>query len=517
VRLNTFLDTGLGALLPSRRGDAEAGRAFDWFGSVQLRALGTDNFRGSPSNREAEFQGSVRPLLGLRADSARLTGSVFYAPTFSAFAGGVNQPARLDHRFGGDTTAVVVPDRVFVNARAFGSVVPILPAQRLEGDEAPLARDQLSQTTTFVLSPYVVQPFGTRATGIAGYTWNRTERDGRTTSLTPGGLPVFTPNVLTTHTGYAALRTGEDFGRLAAEARVRGSSFEGGGAVTDGGHRALALLELRYAFTRTVAGLVEGGYESLRFGGTNPLRVDEPVWGVGVRLDPGPNTVVIARYRRRDGFDSPQIEARTALGPRTTLFADYFERLGTGLLNQADLLSTVTVDELGNTVDSRTGLPSSALGAGGAALGAAGSTSLNRIRRGGAGVSRSFGLNQVTLRYTYDRTSPASVAPGTLGLSQEVHTGALIWSRPITPQTTLVGTAQVGFFDTAAAGAPAAARGSTTGTNILGRASVLQQFTDRLTGVLQYQITHRSTETAGVPGSRDSVQNTIVATLTQAF
>ncbi len=101
------------------------------------------------------------------------------------------------------------------------------------------------------------------------------------------------------------------------------------------------------------------------------------------------------------------------------------------------------------------------------------------------------------------------MVPGSLGISQEVHTGALVWSRPLTPQTTLVGTAQVGFFDVETT--------RSTGTNILGRASVLHQFTDRLTGVLQYQITHRSTEVSGVPGSRDSVQNTIIATLTQAF
>ncbi len=270
------------------------------------------------------------------------------------------------------------------------------------------------------------------------------------------------------------------------------------------------MLETRYALTRTVAVLAEGGYESLRFGGSNPRRIDAPVWGFGVRLDPGPNTVIIARYRRRDSFESPQIEARTALGPRTTLFADYSERFGTGLLNQADLLSTVSVDELGNTVDGRSGAPTSPLGAGGTALGAAGGTTLNRTRRGTAGVTRLFGINTLTLRYSYDRITPLSLAPGTLGLEREVHTGALIWSRPLTPQTTLTGTAQVGFFESATTGGG-------SGTNILGRAAVQHRFTERLAGSLIYQISHRSTEVRRISGSSELLQNTLIATLIQAF
>ncbi len=524
VRLNsTFLDTGLGALLPSRGGNTQATRAFDWFGNITLFGLATDNFRNSSSNRQTQFQGTVRPTLGVVADSARVTGSAFYSPGYSVFAGDNSQPPRLDHRFGGNMTGVIVPDRVFLNARAFGALVPVLPGQRLEGDQTPLARDEFSQSTTFILSPYVVQPFGTLATGIAGYTYNRTERSGRAVSLEPGGLPVFVPNVLTTHTGFAALRTGEDFGRFVAEARVNGSTFEGGGPVTDGGHRALALIETRYAFTRTVSGLVEGGYENVRFGGTRPLRIDEPVWGVGVRLDPGPNTSIIARYRRRNGFDSPAIDARTALGPRTLVFANYAETLGTGLLTQSDLLTTVTVDELGNTVDSRTGSPTSAIG-GGALLGAAGSGQLNRVQRGSIGASRIFGLNQLTLTYTYDRLAPVSVAPGTLAFAREAHTGSFTWSRPLTPQTTLIGTAQVGFFDAQTGGvagnATGSTRGNTTGTNYLGRAVVRHLFTERLSGSVQYQLSYRTTEAGRLGaafGSSNSVQNTLIATLTQAF
>jgi len=507
VRLGGFLDEGLEGLLPSRRGDTA--REYDWFGSIQGRALATDNFRNSTDRREAELVGTLRPTIGVLADSARLTGQLRYSPGFSVFAGETNQPARLDHRFVGNGTAVIVPDRVFLNARAFGSLIPVLPGNL--DTETPLPRREFTQSYTFTASPYAVQRFGTLATAIAGYTISHNIRDGQTVRLTPNTAPIFRSSDLTTHTGYAGLRTGEDFGRFAAEARVRGTTFVGGGPVTDGGHRALALLETRYSITRTVAGLVEGGYESLRFGGTRPLRVDAPVWGVGVRLDPGPNTVVIARYRRRDGFDSPQLDARTSLGPRTTLFAGYFERLGTGLLRQSDLLNSVSVDELGNPVDSRTGEPVADLG-NSSITGAAGQNSLNRVRRGNIGVTHFLGRDTITLRYAYDRQNPVSADPNTLALSRESHTGSVIYQRPLSPQTTLIGIAQAGQFELANIGS----RGNT----YLGRALVRHLFNERLVGTLQYQLTYRTTETdrGGIStGPRDSIQNTIIATLTQAF
>lgn len=509
VRLRGFFDETLDALLPSRRADTAP--AFDYFGAVTLRGLFTDNFRNTSDNRASEFVGTVRPTVGAIADTARLVGQVRYSPSYSFFVGDLNQPARLDHRFLGNMTATVVPGSVFVNARAFGALTPILPGQRLEGDETPLPRGEFTQTTTFSVSPYVVHRFGTLAGAIAGYTWTRTERSGSPVRLAPDGPTVFVPSVLTTHTGYAAVRTGEDFGRFAAELRGRGTVFEGGGPVTDGGHRALGLLETRYAFTRTFAGLAEGGYESLRFGGTRPLSIDEPVWGVGARLDLAPASFVIVRYRRRDGFDSPQIDSRIALGPRTVAFANYFERLGTGLLTTSDLLSTIEVDELGNAVDARTGSPTAAFGGSGL-TGAAGGTSLTRIRRGGAGVTRLLNVGSVTFRYTYERLRPISNAPGVLGLERESHSVAAIWTRPLAERTDFVGIVQAGHFDVPNTG--------TSGQNYLGRALVRHLFAERLAGTLQYQLSYRHADTSrgGISlGSRDTVTNTIIATLTQAF
>ncbi len=268
------------------------------------------------------------------------------------------------------------------------------------------------------------------------------------------------------------------------------------------------MLEARYAITRTLAVLGEFGYEHLSFGGIPPYRVDGMVWAGGVRLDPSPNTTIIARYRRRAGFDSPAIEARIGIGQRTVLFGSYIEQVTTSLSQVSDLLTTITVDEFGNPIGLN-GAPVPEFGGGGF-LGQ--QNGLYRSRRGTASISHILPRDTFTLQYSYDRRTPISVAAGSLAFEQESQGVSLLWRRAISPVTTGFGSIGYTWYQSDTFGSES--------DTVTARIGVVHGFSERLVGSLQYQFTGRLRTEAGTAGALapdDTTQNTVIASITTRF
>jgi len=508
VRLGGFFETPFGGP-PVNLGGTAPIRAYTITPSLTVRVLATDNVRLGAGRREGEIITSLIPTITVAADTARLRGNFTYSPNFNFYLNDT-QPSRVDHRIFGVGTLTVVPDMLYVDVRALGTLSPINPGQ-LQNDPLNENRSNLAQNYFLSVSPYLVHRFGSVASAIVGYQFSYADRQAQSLRIAPSSLAptIGGSQALITNTGYAALRTGEDFGRLAMEARVSGSAFSGGGPVTDGGHRALGVLEMRYAITRTISVLAEGGYENLRFGGVRPYQVDGPVWGAGVRLDPSPNTTITLRYRRRDGFDSPSADARVQVGPRTVLFGRYLEQATTSLRQTADLLSTITVDELGNAVDSRTGAPSPELGGAGF-LGS--QNGLFRSRRGTASVTHFFDVNTLTLQYIRDQRSPLSVAPGQVAFAQQSDTISVIGQRQLGPVTNAF--ASLGYSWNRSG------TFNSRSETVIGRAGLTHRFSETLSGSVQYWLTQRSSSVAGTSGSlapSDAKQNSLIGSLTARF
>ncbi|MBY0338169.1 MAG: TIGR03016 family PEP-CTERM system-associated outer membrane protein [Acetobacteraceae bacterium] len=506
VRLGRFFDVPFDGARPANPGEAGPSRPYEIIPTLTARLFATDNAFPGSSRGRADFVTSIIPSLTVTADSARIVGRATYSPTavFHANSSGQN---RVDHRFLGAGTISIVPGSVFLDLRGTASVVPIGGGLTSDLPETFPRRDT-AQNFVASASPYWIHRFGSLATSILGYSFTYATRQGDTARLSPGALPFFRPSEFTAHTGFAALRTGEDFGRLAVEARVRGTLFEGTGTL-DNAHRALGIVETRYAVTRNVQVLAEGGYEDIAFNGTPRFRVSEPVWGVGVRLDPGPNTTIIARYRRRDGFNSPQLNARVGLGARTILFARYEDRLQTQLVQTADLLETVSFDELGNPVDSRTGAPVPEIGGSGLLTQQNG---LFRTRRGDASLTYFLDRDTFTLTFRHEQRRVVALDPGTAAFSQESNSAGLIWTRALSDQTSASAQFQYGRFST-----PGIARDSDGYTF---RATLRHRFNETLVGSIQYQLTNRSTSLAPFATQLNpsgSLQNALIATLTKRF
>jgi uncharacterized protein (PEP-CTERM system associated) len=476
-------------------------RSFTFVPSIAAEVLGTDNAGGASSRQRREVIMTLRPSFLLGVDAARLQGRLNYEPLLQFYGSDASNP-RFRQNFNGQLLGTVVPDLLYLDVRGAAGF------QTARGGFAPgptetIDRNGLVQTTSFQISPYLLRRFGDLGTLQAGYAFQSVSQNagGAASSLfTPGGGRFFSNQDFTAHALYAVARTGPAFGRFAFEGRLSSTDYDGTG-VLDGAWRRSATVEGRYAITRAIAVLAEVGYESLRYAGTPGFRLEEPVWGAGVRLTFSPESWMTVRYRRRGGFESPAVEAVIGLGGRTRLFARYSEDLTTGAQRAADLLTTTTLDDLGNPVDALTGAPlaqpftDNFLGAG---------NSLQRVRRGSVTLTQNWPRDNLSLTFTTEQQRPVSFAPGSIAFEQRGHTVNFAWARALSPETTGLVSVQYGRRERADVG-----ENDVYGLNL----GLSTQLRPRLNGYLRYAVTSRGSDIS----SGRAVQNVVLVGLRQSF
>ncbi len=469
--------------------------------SLGIQGQANDNVNQTPSNRRSELIGSVTPGLLIEVDTSRLRGTVNLAPTAQVYGSDSSQN-RIDRIFNGQLLATLVPDAVFLDMRGAAGVQAAGGGFAPAGD-AVVNRTNQVQTTSVQISPYYVYRFASAATVQVGYAYQQvTQNIGGDGSggLTPTGQAFFTNQDFTGNEFYAVARTGEDFGRFAMEGRAVWTDYSGSG-VFDGAYRRIATVEGRYAITREVAALLEGGYQSLNYAGTPGFTVDEPVWSVGTQITLSEQSRIILKYGHRDGADSAFVQAVVALGGRTTLFANYSETVSTAGQAALDLLSTTTLDELGNPIDSATGAPvaqpfnNSLTGV---------QSGLMRVRGGSVTISQAWPRDTVSFTVTRQEMTPISSAPGTISSGQTNTYGVLTWSHNLTDRTSTVVSVQGGSYETPAVG---------SGNLFSGSVSLVHQLTPTLNGLLQARTTIRDDDSA----SGRATQNVLLVGLRKTF
>ncbi|MFC0406724.1 porin family protein [Roseomonas elaeocarpi] len=484
-----------------------SGRGWSITPSLGLELLATDNLYQSHTNRRADFVTSVVPGLLLSVDTSRLRGLLNYEPSIE-FHVARGEQNRVDQNFNGQVLATVVPDSVFLDIRGAGAT------QAASGGYAPQGlavtdRNNRVQTSSVQISPYFVHRFGGLGTVQIGYAFQAVSQDiggngiggGRDDGgFTPNGQRYFSDQDFTAHEFYAVGRTGENFGPLAFQTRLDSTSYDGTG-VLDGAYRRIASVEARYAVTRTILALVEGGYEGQRYRGVPGIEISEPVWAVGGRLNFSPDSWITAKYGHHDGFNSATVDAVIGVGGRTQIFANYAERLTTNAQRAVDLLAATTLDEQGNPVDSETGAPTAQPFAD-SFLGV--QSNLFRVRRGAISVSQTWPRDRITLTLSREDRQPVSVEAGTTAFSQRGTSGSLTWSHDLTPATSTVGSVQYGRFNS-----PGSGRGDVFSAS----AALVTQLMPRLSAFAQYALTTRGDDYA----SGRALQNVVLVGLRQTF
>jgi len=477
-----------------------AARTFVLTPSIAAQILGTDNVGQAATGGRSEWIATITPGMLLGVNAARIQGLLNYEPSVEVYGREASRP-RVQQRFNGQFLATIVPDMIFLDMRGSAGTQAV-QGGFAPGGETTVERNQLLQTTSFQVSPYLLHRFGDLATIQAGYAFQSVTQNlgQRAAGLTPDGQRFFTNQDFTAHNVYAVARTGPAFGRLAFEGRLNSIDYDGTG-ILDGAFSRVASVEGRYAVTRNIAVLAEVGYEMLRYRGVPGVSIEEPVWGVGARFTFSPESVITVRYARRGGFNSPSVNGVFAVGGRTRIFASYSETLSTGAQRAADLLSTTTLDNLGNPVDALTGAPvvqpftDSFLGQ---------QSSLQRVRRASVTISQTWPRDTFALTLASDEQRPVSVAPGEVGFVQRGQSVSVSWARALTPATTGLVALRYGRLERRPFG-----DSDVYGANV----SLATQLRPGLNGFVRYGITNRGEDLT----RRRAVQNVIVAGLRQTF
>ncbi|NKC30563.1 TIGR03016 family PEP-CTERM system-associated outer membrane protein [Falsiroseomonas selenitidurans] len=482
---------------------AEPDRAWTIVPSIGVQALATDNAEFSATRKHADVITTVTPGLLVSADTARLQGVLNYRPTARFYADDSEQN-RLDHSFNGQALVGVVPGVVFLDLRGASSLQSV-SGGRAAGDGASDDERDVLQTTSFQVSPYIVHRFGDTATVQIGYAFQSVDQSGEDTRIgvQPGldGAPLGNAaQSFTAHQGYAVVRSGPDFGRLALEGRLEATSYIGTG-VLDDAYRRIGTLQARYAILRGVAVLVEGGYEQQRYAGTPGIAIDEPIWAVGVQFTLANDGRVTLRYGRRDGVNAFSLDASVPVGGRTRLSARYGEQLTTNAQQAADLLSTTSLDRFGNPIDLQTGLPQ-ARPFSGSLLGT--QNNLARVRTASLGIVQTWPRDIFALTVTREERIPVSSAEGGTGFAQRGTSASFTWSHSLTPRTDAIAYVQYGRSSSDLRG-----DGSTAAASL----SLVHQLREKLTATVQVGTSLRDYDDQ----DGRAVQNFILIGLRQTF
>ena len=493
---------GIGFPYTALQGEAaDPGRAWYFTPSIGIDVIATNNLFQTARDRRSEIFTRITPGVVFVADMPNLVADIRYAPSIFLYPT-YSSENRINHLLSAQATATLVPERVFLDIRAFSGV------QAASGGFAPEAggtasRGNQIQTYDMRVSPYAVLRFGGAAIAHFGYDFIFSDRSGNAQFIGGQAQPVFVSQSFSAHRGYLLLRSGEDFGRVALLGRLDGTKFVGTGLYDDA-HRASAYVEARYAITRNIAVLAGGGYESQAYNGVPRIRIDEPIWSVGTRLSSAAGSSLVLRYGRRDGFNSAFVDGNVQLGGRTALQVRYTDTLTTSALLTQDLLSSTTVDDLGNPIDAQAGarIPFSPMLYSNSLLAA--QSSLMRVRLGTAFLSYLWPRDVVSVGLIYQDQEPVSVTQGTSSFAQRGISGAVTWTRELTPILSSVVYLQYGRTTSRAAG---------DGEILTASGSLVQRLARNLVASVQVLLTQRWSERPG----NDISTAMIIAGVRQSF
>jgi uncharacterized protein (PEP-CTERM system associated) len=477
------------------------GRSVTVTPAIEGRVIGTDNVNNTARDRQSDIITSLIPSIAVEADTVRLVGRLFYAPT-ARFYARESDLSGLDHNFSGQMLGTLIEDRFFLDVRGFGGLQSAGGGFGGDGGVPVTDRRNQVQTLGFQISPYVVHRFGTLGSVQVGYRYQYAETDGNDAFLPGGGQPFFTEQQTSAHQGFYVLRSGEDFGRFALEQRSSYTTYEsqGGNSVLSGSRRYFATLAGSYALTRQLTLLGELGYENQRYGGTLPFEINGPIWSAGVRYTPNPDSVITVRYGRRDGFNSFFLDSGFNVSARTRIFASYTDQISSPLQGGLDQLSAGSIGPTGNLVNPSTGSSTSTpFGNPLLAL----QNSIFRTKRATLGITQTWPRDGISLEFFYDERTPLTSAPGTTSFEQTGYGAGLTWTRSLTPNLIGFVGAQYGITESSSAG---------DGTFYTARLGLSQELARGLFGTVQYILRVQE------PDRGDNItQNLVILSLRQTF
>ncbi|WP_270936586.1 TIGR03016 family PEP-CTERM system-associated outer membrane protein [Falsiroseomonas oryzae] len=473
-----------------------------WAFQPYVNVLGgvTDNVNFTPTNRISDIYAVVSPGITVLGNSPRLVGTLNYQPNFRVYARTTDNND-ITQTLSGQALATVIPEFFFIEASAFSTPEALTGSfGRIGqlGDNSNPA-NQTVQGTTYRISPYIVRRFGDFASGRLGYAFSQSFSNGANAFIPNQATPFFTSQQVTSNTIYGGLVSGDYFGLLTWDAGISLTNYSGDGAY-DGAHNYTYVVQARYQLTREWALVGEAGWQDQEYKGVQPYGIDKPIWGVGARWTPDPDTYLSVRYGQRDGFESWTVDGAMLAGVRTRLVASYRESVGAPILAPNQFGVALRTNAAGQVVDAATGLPA-ALAVGRPLV--VRQNAVTRDKNGLLAASQVWNRDTFTLAFsTFDQT-PVSVPAGTSSFEQTTYTVTAAWTRDLEPGLSFNLIGRAGQSESPQIG-------DTTSYSV--QTGLFKAFSPTLIGSLQYQFINSIPE----QGAR-TVQNVAFFTLRQLF
>ena len=473
--------------------------AGDWTFTPRIvgQELYTDNVLLTPTNRRSDFVTTISPGLSISDDSPRLQAKFDYSPTLQYYALTPNLNF-IGQNLYANGTATVVPELFFLDARGLLSVQPSVPGlgtgllpttvpsllgPTFFNTSQGIPQSQLAQVSSFSASPYLARRFGDIGSAELRYSFSDTNFNGiqALTPLTPAGTALQNTST-TTNEATAAFVTGESLGRLQSRLTLDAAQSSGTGAT----NQLIGIVDSAYAINQRIAALATIGHEQINFSGLPPTHIDDLVWGVGTRLTPNPDATIVLSYGHRNGFSAPYASLFYNLTARTTLSAMYTQGLTTVAQEIANNLAISDLNQLGQTVDSRTLLPSLILNP---AFGLQGGVFHTKQLTATATTD----LERDHFNVSISRLESLVVAQTTLGsgTSESTTQTNASWSHDLNPRTSTTLGLGYGEFNFGAPPNTFGASASTQETIVTANLSVSYTFSPSLTGSASYSFFDR--------------------------
>lgn len=325
------------------------GIGLDVLATDNARALGVGGVRAS-----SEVMTTITPSLLVQGASQRLTGSLSYAPQLRSFMNNARQNS-VAQNLNANGRATIFQDLLFLNASAYATEYS--RAGGLGGGTGgQLSRQDRVQTSSFSVGPLLRHTFADTGTAELSHSYAFQRITGQGLAQNTPFAPAVASGDRITNTTDASFTSGQDFGRFNFTVSVNRTAYDGPGVLKNA-HRNSENLDLGYALTRDFTVLAQLGHQDVKYGGTNPLRINGAIWSLGGRWTPGPDTSMTARYGYRDGGSAYSFEGSTAPTARTRVTLSYSEAMANAAEELQYASTRTQLSASGITIDPKTGMP----------------------------------------------------------------------------------------------------------------------------------------------------------------
>lgn len=309
--------------------------------NLGIDELATDNVADSSSDRTADLGSLFSAGVVGTADSTRLSGiisatSVYRRDTSDAALDGFSGYGYANVR------ATVVPDALYF------SINGLMDDLSREGGGLQNALAQMATTTntySISASPYLYTQVGDFAVNVLRYQIGQDWFDNNTGAIETPGVDIGPISSSIDQSAREDFRmAGTLLPRLSSDVSLSRTENDSG-TLGSGDYTNLdGELINEYEVTRYASAISGAGYEQLRDNDFPQIDGEDPIWDIGTRLRPDPDSYLLLTYGRHDLKSDFAGELWWQLSDRTNVYAAYTDSISN---SQQSVTGNSSVSQVG--------------------------------------------------------------------------------------------------------------------------------------------------------------------------